>query len=131
VPIQYVTDDASRRIRVTLTDPLTVAELIASVERQLADGAWRYGLLVDARGTFPAPRPVDMRSFAARIRELVATHGPRGPIAIVARESGAIIGAHMYVFLSGNTESIEVFWDVDDARQWLDGRIATGHESSE
>ena len=131
MPIQYVTDDASRRIRVTLTDPLTVAELIASVERQLADGAWRYGLLVDARGTFPAPRPVDMRSFAARIRELVATHGPRGPIAIVARESGAIIGAHMYVFLSGNTESIEVFWDVDDARQWLDGRIATGHESSE
>jgi hypothetical protein len=37
----------------------------------------------------------------------------------------------MYVSRSGNTEWVEVFWDVDDARQWLDGRTATGRGTSE
>jgi hypothetical protein len=56
MPIQYLLDDTKRRIRLVLADPITVAELLASVERQLADGAWSYGTLVDARIPFPAPR---------------------------------------------------------------------------
>jgi hypothetical protein len=119
MPIQFERDDVNRRLRTTLTDPLTVTELIASVERQLADGAWRYELLVDARRTYPSPQSIDMRSFASRVGELVDAHGPRGPIAIVANASGAISGAQMYMFFANKTELVEVFWDLDDAKQWL------------
>ena len=125
MPIQYERDEAGRRIEVRLTEPLTVAELIASVERHLADGAWPSRLLVDARAVFAAAGPSDIRPFVAWVRELVAAHGPHGPIAIVAREPPAISGAQRYIFLSGNTESIEVFWDIDAARHWLDERTAT------
>jgi hypothetical protein len=57
-----------------------------------------------------------MRSFVARVLELIAAHGPRGPIAIVAKDSGAISSAQMYLFFGGKTESLEVFWDLQDAR---------------
>jgi hypothetical protein len=131
MPIEYRRDDARHRIRITLTDPLTVAELIESVECQLSDGAWRYALLVDARATFPAPQPTDMRLFLSRVRELVAAHGARGPIAILARESGAISGAQMYIFFGGKMEDLEVFWDIDAARRWLDLRMVQGLHAPE
>jgi hypothetical protein len=120
MPVQYVRDDARRRIRVTITDPFTLADLVASVERQLADGAWRYGLLVDSRASYAGLGPVDTQSFVSSVRELIAAHGPRGPIAIAARESGSIATTQRYIFVSGKTEPIEVFWDIADAQQWLD-----------
>ena len=49
MPVQYARDDAKGRITLTVSDPLTLEERIAAVERQLADGAWRYGLIIDAR----------------------------------------------------------------------------------
>jgi hypothetical protein len=131
MPLQYECDDVRRRIRVTLTDPVTVAELLVSVERQFADGAWAYGLLIDARSTFRAPQPAEMRSFVSGVQELVAAHGPRGPIAIVAREAGAIIGAQLYDFFSQKMEGVETFWDIDDAQRWLDDRMATSREAPE
>jgi hypothetical protein len=131
MPVQYLLDDAKRRIRLNLTDPITVADLLASVERQLADGAWSYGTLVDARIPFPAARSSDMRSFVAGVRELIAAHGPRGPVAVVANESGPISSAQMYAFFGGKTESIEVFWHLDDAQQWLDERLAQARETAE
>jgi hypothetical protein len=49
------------------------------------------------------------------VRELIAAHGPPGPVAVVVRESGPISSAQMDVF-GHKTESIEVFWDLDDAQ---------------
>jgi hypothetical protein len=126
MPVQYLQDDARHRILVRLSSPLTVADLIASVERQLAEGAWAYGLLVDSRSMLPPPKPLDIQAFLSRVRELIADHGPRGPVAIVAKDSAAISGAQMYMFFGGKTDSIEVFWDMDAAQQWLDERMARG-----
>jgi hypothetical protein len=131
MPIQYQLDDINRRIRLTLTDPVTVADFLASVECQLANGAWSYGTLVDARIPFTAPRASDMREFVAGVRELIQTHGPRGPVAVVTRESGAISSSQMYNVFGGKTESIEVFWDLDDAQQWLDEKLAEARETPE
>jgi hypothetical protein len=128
MPVQYLLDDTQRRIRLVLSDPITVAELLGSVERQLADGAWSYGTLVDARIPFPAPRSSDMESFVSGVRELIAAHGPRGPVAVVARESGPISSAQMFLFFGGKTDAIVVFWDLEDARQWLDERLAQARD---
>jgi hypothetical protein len=123
MPIQYTRDDAKRRIRLTLTNPITVADLIASVERQLASGGWPYGSLVEARAPFSPQSPRDMRAFSSRVSELVATHGQRGPIAIIAKDAGAVATAQIYVLFGGKTESVEVFWDLDDGQHWLDDRM--------
>jgi hypothetical protein len=124
MPIQYERDDARHRLRVAVTDPFTAADLIASVERQFADGAWHYGLLVDSRAPAAALPPEQMQTFVSHVRELIAVHGPRGPIAIVAREPGQITVTQRYIYLSEKLEPIEVFWALDDAQQWLDDRMA-------
>jgi hypothetical protein len=121
--------NAVGHVRLTLTDPLTVAELLASVDRQLADGAWPYGVLLDARATFRTPHPMAMRSFVFGVRERLAAHGPRGPIAIVAQASRAITGAKMNVLFGRQMRSIDVFRDIDDAQQWLDEWMAQGPET--
>jgi hypothetical protein len=120
MPVHYVQDDARRQIRITVTEPTTVVDLIGSVERQLADGAWRYGSLVDARAPLVPPAPGVMQAFAVRVAELAAAHGPRGPIAVVARDPRTISAAQRLAFSAGRVESIEVFWDLDDAQRWLD-----------
>jgi hypothetical protein len=60
MPLQYQLDDAKRRIRVTLADPVTVADLFESIERQLADGVWSDGTVIEAWTSLPAPRASEM-----------------------------------------------------------------------
>jgi hypothetical protein len=123
MPFQYVRDDAKRRITVILTDPLTVAERIAAVERQLADDAWRYGLIIDARSMLQfAPHTTEMRAVVERVGELVAAHGPRGPVAIVSRHSGVIGAGAIYNYFGRQKDSVEVFWDMDEALKFLDSQ---------
>lgn len=129
MPLEYAQDDAKRRIRITLTDPFTVADMIGSVERQLADGGWRYGSLVDARAQTVPVKVSDIRLFTSRVSELVVAHGPRGPIALIARDAGTIGGAQMHAVLAGKNETLEVFWDLDDGQRWLDERLPQTQET--
>jgi len=129
LPFTYARDDAARRIRITLADPLTVADLIASVDHQLADGAWSYGLLVDGRNISAATESSAIQSFLSHVRELVAVHGPRAPIAFVSTESAVIGSAQRYVIFGGSAESFEVFWAIDDAQEWLDKQMAQRRET--
>jgi hypothetical protein len=125
MPYQYARDDTARRIRITLTDPLTVAERIAAVEQQVADGAWRYGTLVDARYlAVYKPEPTEMRAVVARVAELVAEYGPRGPVAIVSNRATIIGAGQMYNSLGGKRNAVEVFWDLGDAQRFLDQQAA-------
>jgi hypothetical protein len=125
MPYQYARDDAARRIRITLTDPLTVAERIAAVEQQVADGAWRYGMLIDARYlALYTPNPAEMQAVVARVAELVAEHGPRGAVAIVSNRAAVISAGQMYNYYGGEKNAVEVFWDVDEARQFLEQQAA-------
>jgi len=122
MPVQYARDDAKRRLTLTVSDPLTLEERIAAVERQLADGAWRYGLIIDARtmASF-TPQVTDMQAAASRLAELVAAHGPRGPVALVSRQPAVIGASAMHNSLGVKTPGIQVFWDLDDAQTFLDG----------
>jgi hypothetical protein len=129
MPVQYVRDDTKRRIRVVLTEPVTAADFLVSVEQQLSEGAWQYGTLIDARTPFVAPRPSEMRAFASAVHELITAHGPRGPVAVVAKDASAIASAQLYLFFGGRTESLEVFWDLADAEHWLDDRMALGRRT--
>lgn len=124
MPLEYVQDDARRLVRMTMRDPVSLEERVAALERKFADGAWAYGLLIDARGLATAANPAFVRAFRSRVADLVAAYGPRGPIAIVAKASSTISAAQMFVILGRDpTETIEVFWDLDEALRWLDERM--------
>jgi hypothetical protein len=124
MPFDYAKDDAARRIRLTLRTPLALDELLASVDQQLADGAWQYGLLVDARALVTPPLAANVQQLFNHIAALAAMHGPRGPVAIVARASGGIAGAQMFVSMDKDRTQLglEVFWDMAEAEHWLDER---------
>jgi len=116
MPFHYVRDDTGRRIRLTPIDPVTAAEMIEILDRQLADGAWGYGTLVDAQRISSPTVSSDMQTFMEHFRELVAAHGPRGPLVVVTRTSGVIGSTQKYVLLGGTAgREFEVFWDIDDA----------------
>jgi len=121
MPYQYARDDTARCIRITLTDPLTVAERIAAVEQQVADDAWRYATLIDARYlAVYKPKLTEMQAVVARVAEYVAEYGPRGPVAIVSNRANVIGAGQMYNHFGGKGNAVEVFWDLDEARIFLD-----------
>jgi hypothetical protein len=122
MPYKYVRDDERRRIRITIDDTSTVDDWIASVDRQLGEGAWAFAVLVDARLQSKIPSVDEVRSFLKHVRELVDLYGPRGPLAIVATGSGPIAGAQIYKAV-GEKRDLEIFWDVDQAQRWLDEQL--------
>jgi hypothetical protein len=125
MPYQYARDDTARRIRITLTDPLTVAERIAAVEQQVADDAWRYGTLIDARRlAVYKPNPAEMRAVVARVAEFVVKYGPRGPVAIVSNRPTVISAGQLYNHFGDRGNAVEVFWDLVEARKFLDQQSA-------
>jgi hypothetical protein len=121
MPIDYVRDDRRRRIRLLARDPITVEDGFAVLARQVADGAWHYGMLVDVR--LATLQIGDNPAFLARVQELEVDHGPHGPVAVVTRKPANIAAAKGYAMQSAPTASLEVdvFWDMDDAERWLDG----------
>ena len=125
MPYQYARDDTARRIRITLSDPLTVAERIAAVEQQVADDAWRYATLIDARHlAVYKPQSTEMQAVVARVAEFVAEYGPRGPVAVVSNRATVISAGQMYNHFGDKKNTVEVFWDLDEARRFLDQQAA-------
>ena len=62
MPLDYKRDDANRRVRLTVSELFDLADLIAAVERQLGDGAWGHGLLIDARAPLTVSPTNDIQS---------------------------------------------------------------------
>jgi hypothetical protein len=123
MPIQYVRDDARKRIRVTLLGSITVPELIEVAERQAAEGTWSYGILYDTRPQTNPDSAGNATPALDNVRELTKVHGPRGPVAIVARSAGIVANAQMFTVWSADVLVMEVFWDVGEAERWLDERL--------
>ena len=125
MPFQYQRDDLRRRITVSLSDPLTEEDARAIVGRQVADDAWRYTVLYETRELTAPPTAAVSRAIIAHVAALAATHGPRGPIAIVATGAPAVAAGSAYAMLSAREGlAVHVFWSRDEAEHWLDARDA-------
>src|SRR5262245_20249520 len=118
--ITYIRDDDRRRIRVTIADSATLAELIAVVDRQASEGTWQYGMLYDVRALGDPSTAADRETVLNHVRRLITVHGPRGPVAVVARSSATIGTAQMYSHRAGEDLMLQVFWDLDEAERWLE-----------
>jgi hypothetical protein len=116
--IHFSVDEKARIVHLRCFDPLGVDEVTAALERQIRDGYWKYGTLVDARLS-GLDFQQSLELFAC-VRQLVAEHGPNGPVAFVSRTAKYVVGAQTIAFRGGEiSKGFEVFWDVDDANPWL------------
>lgn len=118
MPVDFSVDERARLVRLLLVEPLGVDDVIATLERQVRDGYWKYGTLVDARNS--GLNSKQSSELFARVGQLVAKHGPNGPVAFVTRTPEHLAGAQTIAFRGREiSEGFEVFWDVDDAKAWL------------
>ena len=118
MPLQYRRDDANRLIRVTATDPVTLADMIAFLHELVAIGAWQYGRLFDARGS-STPTPEEEATVIGYIQALAAEHGRPGPLAVVTREPSMLGRSDVHARRMSPVRPGDVFWDTDDAAEWL------------
>jgi hypothetical protein len=122
MPITYERDDDRRRISVTLVGEISVEDLLAIVDRQANEGTWRYGVFYDARRV---TKRVDGTAAEARrvlehVLTVCATHGARGPVAIVTDRPAdyGIARAYSNIGIAAKVV-VEVFRDPGDAERWL------------
>lgn len=121
MPIDYLQDDARRRVRLEARGPISLEETLAVAERQAAGGAWDYAVLYDARGREgPTLTPGDLRVIVERVQLLSATHGALGPMAVIAKDITGFGIARMYALLGESLQrTIAVFTDLPAAEAWL------------
>jgi hypothetical protein len=124
MPIDYAADEQQRVIRLTVRNPLGLGDVTGALDRQIAEGQWTWGTLVDARLT--ALGPSEAGALFKAVRELVAMHGPVGPIALVTRNPEFVGSVQVFAFRSNEINlSVEVFWDIAEASEWLSKRLGS------
>ena|SRR5262249_51412653 len=118
--MRYVRDDVNRRVRATVWDPLVWSEMLAISEHQVAEGTWRYGLLLDLRDVTQPGGADCIRNLTAHVQTLVTKNGPRGPVAAVANRSATFGMARMFAILAEDAAlDVGVFRDIPAAEKWL------------
>jgi len=122
MPITYTRDDRRHLITVTVDGPFDLDEIMATIDRQAAEGTWRYGRLYDERGMQPAPTSDQIRALLEAVRQRIRMHGRRGPVAVLTDQPTVYGMVRMYMSLAGEEPSVSVFRDVGDADRWLADR---------
>jgi hypothetical protein len=118
--IEYVLDHARQRLSIIARDPAGVAEVLDWLARQAADGAWAYASLDDLRPITLNPTTADVQRILDQVTTLSATHGRRGPVAVVATDPALFGMARVYAALSDMAAGeIGVFYEIARAEQWL------------
>ena len=121
----YLRDDVRRRLTLTFTGPLDVAEIVASMDRQAADGLWAYAVLVDARDRLGAGTAAEIQRLADHQRRLTREHGARGPVAVVTNEPAQFGMGRMFgTFVEMDGAAFGAFREITAAERWLDQQQA-------
>ena len=123
---EYVCDHTRRRILVRLGPDATSDDFMRSIDRQVADKGWAYGVLYDLRARTPGHVQGAIRVthyLAAYARAL----GARGPVAIVTRD----VSATHRVITSGTDLGFQtkVFSDPASAERWLEQATSSSPEA--
>jgi len=121
----YARDDASRRITVTTSGPLTLADVLANIDRQILEGTWTYAMLYDTGDAGLLPTPEDIDCIIGVVRAAAKRLGRRGPVAIVSRSPTAIEAAREYSVVEHDVGAVGFFRHLDEAELWLDGEMRT------
>ena len=121
MPIQYRRDDEKRRVFIHSDGVPVLEEVLGTMDRQAADGAWSYTVQYDARGSTRGPTPEELHQILLHIGKLTVKHGPRGPVALIIADPGVFKAAKRYASLGELTAlRAELFATTEAAEVWLD-----------
>ena len=121
MPILYERDDDKRRITAVSVGRVTLADTLAILDRQAAEGAWSYATLHDARASTSVPSAADVQRMVKHIGKLTTKHGPRGQVALVVSDRALSRMGAVYANLGELTAlEVRVFSTLDAADEWLD-----------
>ena len=119
MPITYHLDDERRRITVTVSGLTTVDDILALINRQIADQTWAYALLYDFTEMPQLPETADVARIADHVRVAAKQHGRRGPVAVVSRHPEVLGTARQYSGIEADTDPVAFFTTRHDAERWL------------
>jgi hypothetical protein len=121
MPIHYERDDERHRIVAVSIGTVTLEEALAVIDRQLAEGAWSYGVLYDVRAGHASPSAADVYELVKHVGRLTTKHGPRGRVALVVLDPALSKMARRYASLGELTALyVRVFTSIRAAERWLD-----------
>ena len=116
----YIIDTQTRSIRITFSGAVSVAEMYEQRRQMMADPAFdrSFSHLVDARTV----ETIEMNGFTVKefAQEQVLAGSARRAIVISrTHDVGLARMFQIYRELAGGKEAIEIFTDMQSARQWL------------
>lgn len=121
MPITFLLDDSRRRIRTTISGPVTFDDVLAHVQVLVRANALACADVIDARATSgPGLFSGDIRKIAQLVGSLRRDHVV-GPRAIVVTSNAAYGMVRMLAVLASPWAAVEVFREVDPAERWLRG----------
>ena len=128
-PFEYHRDDTHRRLRVIAHRALRPEDFLAISQRQVAEGAWTYGVVYDLRGVGGlTTSPNQPNLIAEHVREQTDRHGKRGPVAVVTPPSNAFGIAKGYAYFARHQGFlVEAFCDMSEAEEWLSAQQGQGN----
>jgi hypothetical protein len=105
---------------------------MAIVDQQIAEGLWAYGILYDLRHTDDPTSREDAALVTAYVQAQSETHGRRGPVVLVTRAPAVLSGGLVYAYEAARRGvDIQVFWDLEEAEEWLTQRLAINEPKPE
>ena len=118
--VNYDRDDVRRLITATLTEPSSMADFMAVVERQATEDTWDYALLYDLRGlTIHTDPSAALQQFIDRVQSLGAGR-TRGPVAaLLAPRPDIVRSTVMTTQLTSGRLNFEVLLDDAQLAEWL------------
>jgi len=112
-------DDVRRRITITLSGPVALADVISFLNTQRSRDAWDYSVLYDARGMVVDLPPGDLQLVATHVGELSKVQG-RGRVAVVwATEAQRVFVERSAALVQPAGVQLGLFPDMDAADRWL------------
>jgi hypothetical protein len=121
MPFAFHIDHRRSRLNVVASNPVGLSDLLEVLDRQVAEGAWSYATLHDARLVTWMPSQEAIRAIVAFVEDTSETLGPRGPVAFVGASATLAGMARMFSRIrAGSARRAEVFRNVEKAGRWLD-----------
>lgn len=126
MPISYELDRTTRRVRTTVTGPVTPDDILNHLQAACREKVLPYAELIDARGAAPPIlSPADIWDAVNRVRNAEFDRKGLGPRAVVVDNLTMFGMTRMFVTLMSDCFPMAVFRDLTDAETWLMGQI--GH----
>ena len=118
--VMYARDDAKRRLTITTSGPVTLADILDNIDRQVREGTWTYAVMYDTGEASAIPTPEEIDRVIGAVRALAVRLGQRGAVAIVSRNPRAFEAAREYAVVEHDVGAVGFFREVDSAERWLD-----------